>query len=287
MINNETIGVGITTCNRPKRLSMLLESLTETNPIDHLVVVDDSGADTSETPTLSTFTESTVWIKNAENRGVAYSKNKCLERLAACNCDYFFLIEDDMLVKDPTVFERYIQAHKLSGIHHFNYGPGSPFNRVQTIPFDLHNRHLLDQTSEPNPRLIVEYDADTKVCFYLHTVAMFSFFTKKCLHEVGLLDEQFYNAWEHVDHTQRIAHAGFHTPFWWFADIWDSTDYLSEQPDAINESTIANNSETWAKNVMDGREKYKLKHGFYPNHAPNATEEEVLQFLRTIRNSSI
>jgi cysteine synthase len=61
-------------------------------------------------------------------------------------------------------------AHKASGIHHFNYGPGSPFNRKQTIQnFDLHNRHLLDQYTEPNPKLVVDY-GKAKVSLFEHTI---------------------------------------------------------------------------------------------------------------------
>jgi hypothetical protein len=41
-----------------------------------------------------------------------------------------------MLILDKNIFNKYIEAYKLSGIHHFNYGPGSPFNRKQDIQFD-------------------------------------------------------------------------------------------------------------------------------------------------------
>ena len=74
---------------------------------------------------------------------------------------------------------------------------------------------------------------------------MFSFFTREVLEKVGYIDEQFYNAWEHVDHTYRIALAGYHPPFWWFADIADSEKYLEEAPGAIDNSSIADKKEQW------------------------------------------
>jgi hypothetical protein len=199
-------------------------------------------------------------------------------------CDYIFIIEDDMLVKDENVFDKYIETYKKSGIHHFNYGPGSPFNRKQNIAFDLHNRHLLDQHSEPNPRLIIDYGNDTKVALYEHTVAMFSFFTREVLEKVGYLDEEFYNAWEHVDHTYRIIKAGYHPPFWYFADIADSDKLLTEAPGAIDNSSIANKSEQWQKNVYGGREIYKKKHGHYPNMPPPVTKDEVLVIIKKLKN---
>jgi len=270
------IGVGIITCNRPEYLSNLLRTIPITK-IDTLVVVNDG--DVKNKLNLS---YPGVWLQNEENLGVGKSKNKAMQYLYDKGCDYIFIIEDDMIIKDENVFDRYIQAYKKSGIHHFNYGPGSPFNRKQNIEFDLHNRHLLDQHSEPNPKLIVDYGDDVKVALYEHTVAMFSFFTREVLEKVGYIDDAFYNAWEHVDHTYRIIKAGYHPPFWWFADIADSVNYLTEAPGAIDNSSIANKSDQWAKNVYGGREIYLKKHGHYPNQPPYNTKQDVLNVLKKL-----
>jgi GT2 family glycosyltransferase len=273
------IGVGIVTCNRLDYLRGLLASLEQcSNTIDKLVIVNDGEPITSfsdlKFPILNT-----EWFNNPQNLGVGKSKNRALKLLLDDECDYIFIIEDDMVVLDSTVFDKYIEAYKQSGIHHFNYGPGSPFNRKQDIQFDLHNRHLLKQDSEPNPKLIVDYKT-IKISLFEHTVAMFSFFTKEALESVGLIDEDFYNAWEHVDHTYRIIKAGYHPPFWWFADIHDSHKYLTEAPGAIDNSSIANKTEQWQKNVYGGREIYKQKHGHYPNQPPLSTKDEVITFLK-------
>jgi GT2 family glycosyltransferase len=206
-----------------------------------------------------------------------------MKHLLDIGCDYIFIIEDDMVVLDVTVFDKYIEASKISGIQHFNYGPGSPFNRKQTITnFDLHNRHLLDQHSEPNPKMIIDY-GKVKVSLFEHTVAMFSFFTKEVLEKVGLIDEDFYNAWEHVDHTYRIIKAGYHPPFWWFADLHDSHKFLTEAPGAIDNSSIANKTEQWEKNVYGGREIYLKKHGHYPNQPPYISKEDVINAIKLLR----
>ncbi|NBP16793.1 glycosyltransferase, partial [bacterium] len=138
------IGVGIITCNRPDYLRNLLNSLVPCHDIiNELVVVNDG------TPVTDFDLSKDVWIDNPQNLGVGKSKNKAMQHLLDKGCDYIFIIEDDMLILDPTVFDQYIKASKISGIQHFNYGPGSPFNRKQNIQFDLHNRHLLDQHSDP------------------------------------------------------------------------------------------------------------------------------------------
>lgn len=270
----EKIGVGIITCNRPDFFRVCFESLPERG-IDEIVVVNDGDP-------LSFNLSRGALIENEVNLGVGKSKNKALQHLLDKGCKYIFLIEDDMIIKDHSVFDRYIIAHKESGIHHFNYGPGSPFNRKQAIQFDLHNRHLLDQHSAPNPKLIVEY-RNAKIALYEHTVAMFSFFTRESLETAGLIDEEFYNAWEHVDHTYRIIKAGMHPPFWWFADIANSWEYLTEAPGAIDNSSIANKTEQWTKNVYGGREIYLKKHGHYPNQPPVYLESQVIELLRNMK----
>lgn len=277
-MSKQKVGVGIITCNRPQYLKGLLASLAPCQHyIDELVVVNDG--DLLEDLNLS----KAIVLNNETNLGVAKSKNKALKDLAKKDCEYFFLIEDDMIVKEPTVFQQYINAYKESGIHHFNYGPGSPFNRKQKIQsFDLHNRHELDQDSEPNPKLVVSYKNNVDVALYEHTVAMFSFFTKKVLQTVGGFPEEYDRCWEHVDHTYQIIKAGFHPPFWWFADLANSHKLLEEAPGAIENSSIAKNQEEWMKRVIEGREIYKNKHGHYPNQLPPANKEEVLKTLKDL-----
>ena len=274
-MKTEKIGLGIVTCNRPEFVSKCIESIDLTM-VDEKVIVNDG--------TIKVDHTGFFIINNKENLGVGKSKNKLLKHLYDKGCDYIFILEDDMLILDNNVFNKYIEAHKASNIHHFNYGPGSPFNRKQNMEFDLHNRHELDQHSEPNPRKIIDYGNNVKISLFQHTVAMFSFFTRKVIEEVGYIDEDFYNAWEHVDHTYRIIKAGYHPPFWYFADLYNSHKFLTEAPEAIDKSTIANDSEQWKKNVYGGREIYLKKHGHYPNQPPFTSDSEVVTILKNIKN---
>jgi glycosyltransferase involved in cell wall biosynthesis len=276
IVKGGSIGVGIITCNRPDYLNSLLESLKSSLPsIDELVIVNDGKS--LDLPSVNI-------INNDENIGVAKSKNKALNHLLNRGCEYFFLIEDDMIIKDSSIFTQYVEAHKVSGIHHFNYGPGSPFNRKQKIRnFDLHNRHDLDQDTDPNPKLIVDYKT-CKIALYEHTVAMFSFFTRELLDKgLGFMCEDFDNCWEHVSSTNYIIKAGYHPPFWWFADLANSHELITEAPGAIENSAIAQDKDDWMKRVMSGREIYKQKHGYYPNQPPISTKEEVINFIKQIK----
>lgn len=278
-MNKEKIGVGIVTHNRKNYFLQCINSIDLTN-IYCAVVVND-GNEYSDLQIDSKI----IYLQNSSNMGVAKSKNKALRYLLNQGCEYMFLIEDDMIIKDPTVFDQYVEAHKASGIHHFNYGPGSPFNRKQKIAnFDLHNRHLLDSDTEPNPKLIVDYGV-CKIALYEHTVAMFSFFTKTLLEQnIGYMCEDFDNCWEHVSSTNYIIKAGYHPPFWWFADLANSHKLITEAPGAIENSSIAKDKSAWMEKVMAGREIYKKKHGYYPNQPPTYTQDQVVQFLKDLRN---
>lgn len=274
MNTNNKIGVGIITCDRPIYLKKLVNSLQDIE-IDKICIVNDG----------ITQIEANNKIKIINNtppkQGVGKTKNKALKYLKDCN--YIFLLEDDIVIKNKNVFQKYIEACQVSGIQHFNYGPGTPFNRKQNVEFDLHNRHELNQNSEPSPRLTIDYGS-LKISLYAHIAGMFSFFTKQVIDKVGYIDEEYYNAWEHVDHTYRIIKAGYHPPFWWFADIENSHEYIDQADEAIKESAIAKDTQEWVSNVKKGSELYLQKHGHYPNRPPHATKEEVISSLKKIKN---
>lgn len=271
-------GIGVITCNRTDYLLQCIKSMDGIDTPFKVIVND--GQD--EVPD-NKYTEGWATIQHKKNMGVSHAKNHALKFLIEQGCEYMFLIEDDTEILDLSVFDRYIEAHKASGVHHFNYGPGSAFNLKQKIKdFDLHNRHLLEQDTEPNPKMVINCDGVNKLWLFEHTVAMFSFFTRECIEKVGYFDTDYKNAWEHVDHTYRIIKAKMHPPFWYFADIYDSNKYISQIQGAIDNSVIANNDD-WEKNVMEGREVYKEKHGHYPNEI-TTNNNMVKDFFAYIKN---
>lgn len=274
------VGVGIITCNRPDYLRNLLNTLVDCeSSIDELVVINDGRPITDFDLFFGT------WIDNEVNLGVGKSKNKAMQHLLDEGCDYIFIIEDDMIIKNKDIFNAYIKASDLTGIQHFNFGPGTPFNRTQSIVnYDLHNREFLDNNSKPNPKAIIEYTKDVQIDLYEHVAGVFSFFTKEILLTVGLHNESYKNAWEHVDHTFRIIKEKGHPPFWWFADIHNSVNYIEIPNEAIKDSSTSNNKEEWFKNINAGREIYKQQHGFYPNMCPHTSKDDVIKNLKDIKS---
>lgn len=280
---NEKIGVGITTCNRNDFFEQCVNSI-DLEQIDLLVIVNDGAyfdfSSTSEKVTI---------IHNEKNLGISKSKNKILKHLLENGCDHIFTLEDDCIIKDNQIFKKYIDAAKETGIKHFNFGPGSPWNRKQSDPTiigDLSKRQLASQEGQANPKMIVKYKNDVSISLFEHIVAMFCYFDAKSLKEVGLLNEKFYNAWEHVEHTFRFIKKELYTPFWWFADITGSEEYIQEAENEKAKTSLAKNEEQFMKQVYDGLDVFRKLHGTVPAEIKNISEQEVIQTLKQIKQTN-
>jgi GT2 family glycosyltransferase len=286
------IGVGIITYKREHFFKKCYENIPW-EKVDVAVIVNDGPAYVLEKLGIELNNKTTL-IQHEKNYKLAKTKNDALKFLYNAGCEHIFIVEDDTVIVDKDIFSKYINASEATGILHLNYGPGSPFNRKQdpTVQYDLHNRHLCKQDSDVDPRIIVDYGNDIKVALYTHTVAAFVYYNRECLKLAGFMDEDLNeNAWEHVEHTYRIIKSGVHPPFWWFADLADSEKLIKSQKGAIDNSSIATETDKpwheqeWSKKVTRGAEIYRKKHGHYPNQPPYSSKEQVLQILKQIKKN--
>jgi glycosyltransferase involved in cell wall biosynthesis len=268
---NEKIGLGITTFNRFSQLMRLYNTIPYKNcgefGIDELVIVNDGDRCVGHDLISGCGHR---WI-DSDHVGVGKAKNKALQHLLDQGCDHIFLIEDDIYIKDASVFQKYIEASKGTGIQHFNFSQHGIMNKT------------FDGLSTPNPRMIVKY-GDIQVPLYPHCVGAFSYFSRKCLETVGLMDEEYYNACEHMDHTLEIIKAGMHPPFWYFADIENSWEYLGDEPWSLQQSTISSKPDHFEVMRSADRVFFK-KHGHYPLQTPLTDEESVVKSLKEIKKN--
>lgn len=259
-------GVGIVTCNRPNFFLKCFRSIPEDV---ELVVVND-GADFEDWEKLNKQRPFT-YIHNKINAGVGKSKNKLFKTLLDKNCTDIFIVEDDIVVKDENVFKEYIRAKDITGIQHFNFGYHGPANKNGI------------SGGAPVPRYIVDYGS-IQIAMNMHSVGAFCYYTKTVLEKVGLIDEEYTNAFEHVDHDYRIFKAGFSTPYWHFPDIANSTDFLDEI-ECSEASSAIRPREDWRDNITRGAEIFKRKHTYSPawnNCVPDTSEGDVRKILKTI-----
>lgn len=267
MKNSEKIGVGVITCNRPDYLRKLIHSLIPCeSTINNLVVVNDGNAITDyDLP----FGE---WIDNPQNLGVAKSKNIAMKYLLDMGCDHIFIIEDDMLIKDSQIFSHYINASKQSGIQHLMFGYHGPANKNGI------------SKGKPYPRLIVNY-GEFSLAFNQHCVGAFCYYSRKSLEDVGLIDEEFRNAFDHVSHSYELALKGYSTPYWWWADLANSLEYIEEQACSEENSSIKTPEtiKQWESNIRNSMCYFNGKYGYYPfgkDGVPDSNESEILKILK-------
>lgn len=267
------IGVAIITCDRPlffkKCEDSLLNSIQKYSSICS-VIVDDG---LNQTNVSTSFNKC---IKTTGKIGVGKSKNLALSFLMEKKCKHIFLLEDDIEIVNEDVFNLYIKASEATGIKHFNFG--------------LHGNHNLDQNGEPIVRKSVNYPDGTVIDLYANVLGALSYYHEDALKEVGLMDESFYNALEHVDHTLQMCLKGFHPPFRWFADVKGSSSCIKDI--VLNhEQSVIRNQENFMDNFKKNLEIFinKNKFSVVPNFGPSEryfNETEMKDSLKQIWKST-
>lgn len=261
------IGAGIVTCNRP---SFFLKCFNSIPKEIELAAINDGThfEDVDKLQSIRPFT----YMHNKKNLGVGKSKNLLFKKLLEKGCKHIFIIEDDIVVKDAQVFARYIEARNVTGIQHFNFGYHGPANKNGI------------SGGPACPRYIVDY-GPVKIAINMHSVGAFCYYTKEVLEKVGLIDEDYTNAFEHVDHDYRIYKAGYTTPYWNFPDLANSMNYLDEI-ECSERSSAIRPREDWMKNIQEGAKLFVKKHGYSPawqNSIPDTSQAEVQNIMKQIR----
>ena len=261
-VPNYKIGLGLITCDRPDFFKKSGDSIYK---LDCIKVVVDDGESKVETLVDKIDTDQ-------PKSGVGKAKNKALNYLLNHGCEHIFLMEDDIEILDEKIFDLYIKASQSTGIKHFNFG--------------LHGNHNLDSYGNPTIRKTVNYPDNTKIDLYPNVLGAFSYYHKDVFVKAGLMDENFYNALEHVDHTYQIIKEGYHPPFRWFADVNGANKYLKDIVPDHQQSKIRNESDFMknfqkALDIFIEKNKFSVVHGYGPTEK-NHTEQEVLDNLKII-----
>ena len=265
------IGVAIITCKRHDFFFKLLDTIPH---YVSLVVIDDGNdleEEFSKRVTTGTLNRWPHIITNKTNKQVGFCKNQAMKYLLDNGYDYIFTLEDDILIKDPAVFEKYIATYKATGIAHMNFG--------------FSQRENLDQNLQPVYKKIVEYDDETKIVLTPNILGAFTFYTREALQHIGLHHYKFNKG--HGDHpelTYRAYKHGFTTPFWWFADVYESWKMIENQSNMGSDSLVRN-QEKFHANFAEANEIFKSLHGYRMVDVPDVGEKAALQTLRDIKRS--
>lgn len=268
-MSDKKIGIGIVTYNAPERIRK--SAFTVPSNVDEFVIVNDG---TSHLYDSTCYPKIAEIINHPRNLTVACAKNNAIRNLIQKGCDYVFIMEDDIMIKNENVFDSYIEASVNSNIHHLLYGYHGPAN--------IKN----DGSNEPNPRLIVEYPNNTMISLNPHCVGAFCLYTKQSIKRVGYMREDFKNAFEHVEHSYRYVRAGLLPAYWWWPDIANSNDFLKEIASSTESTTIPHTDE-WKMNYTRSFNTFKSLHGFTPVEVPDSQQNIVLENLKNIKKIKI
>lgn len=246
------IGLGIVTYNRPEYLKQVIQGVRNhlLKEVDTIWIYDDGS--TKDYSEIYDSLPPQIKVHVAKkNQGVAVGKNWLMSQLIDENCYCIFISEDDIVPVDKKAIRGYVQAARATGIAHMMFAHHGPGNASGAAMKGEH------------------------VSVYPNCVGAWSFFTRPALFEVGLHDENFHNAYEHVELTWRLAKAGLTTPWGAYADATGSEKWIKEIPGSIDNSSIRK-TDDWAINTIKALRYWKSKDPEFPlQHILTKLEEQI------------
>ena len=204
---SDKVAIGIVTYNRPEQFRTVAKAVLEQFDGIPIFAYNDGSPQTEQYSSIRKELSGSIDLVNAPvNQSVGYAKNRLLERMLDDGADWLFILEDDIIPISPDATTAYIEACKRSKWHHLMFAHHGELNKG--VPLNT--------------------DWVWGISFFLHCVGAWCVYTREVIEKVGLIDEAFINAWDHVEHTWRIAQAGMTAPFWNFADVAGSDKLLAE-----------------------------------------------------------
>lgn len=258
--------LGIVTCNRQDFFRQILET-TPYKEVDKVYILDASGTNVEQgrARMMPEGSDNITYVKNDSQATVGVAKNKLLTAMIEDGMDHIFLQEDDVVISEG-VFDLYIETAKISGL----WGG---------LNYAWHGHGNKDQNGNPVIKNDVDYTDDLGVVLTENGTAAFSYFHKSIIEKMGMFDEFYQNAWEHLDHYQKMATYKLTSFFNWFPDAKGSEKFIRDLDDGKHGGSVIRKDEEWTNNMRIGAGHFKEKYGFYPTTLPRATEEQVLERL--------
>lgn len=197
------IGLAVIAYMRPDYLEQCLTSLDNNNwggATERVVCIDFKDIDMSEKLQAICQKHGVMCLAQLTNKGVAHNKNTALVHMMNADCEHLFLMEDDIIMKDPNTCIKYIKYAEKMQIEHMNFAHHGPANKGFELVWDL----------KQGPMTV-----------YPNCVGAFSYYTRNCIDKVGLFDENFKNVWEHclAGDTKVLTKWGWR----YIADLCDDT----------------------------------------------------------------
>ena len=262
MYNEQKIGVGIITYNRPEKFARLLNQIKDADYIDTIVIVKNKNIEYNENDPVKFVNDKIHFIHEPNDVGVGKCKNLAMSYMLNNDCKHIFVIEDDIIIKKTNVFKKYIDVAKEFNLGHLNFCRAwDSITKKYLFPFVTIN------------------GKNEKLQLFRRLCGDFQYFTQDALLKVGLIDDVNYiNALEHAEHTYRMSLHRFYTPFNAFADIADSTEYIED--DGV-QSSIDHNTDQYNQRVQIAIKSFIHQYGYSIGQIPIPTLEHLNIYFRS------
>jgi len=254
-------GLSIITCNREDYFKKIIESVPF-DKFDKVYVVDASD---EESAYAEKYKSKGFEVIQKGRKVVGVAKNMGIEAMIEQDIEHMFLMEDDVIIKNPDVAEKYIETANATGIWgtlaHNTHGDGN---------FDHDGNAIIKNT--------VKYDNGLGLDFYLNSVQPWTYIHRNIIRHVGLFDEKYVNAIEHLDHykLQEIKKLG--SFYWWFPSPLNCQEDMVDV-DEKHDGSIIRRDEKWEEHLKEGVKLFHSKYKASPFNIPEATEDQMLDRL--------
>lgn len=245
--SNPSVGVAITTRNRPDVLADTLKAFALHTPNIPVVVVDDG----SDTPVVADVPV----IRHTTSRGIPAAKNRCIAELMKLGVDHLFLFDDDTKPTHPDWWRPYTTNPEPHLQHSWpKFANGKPVDKMAVL------------------------HTDSRAVAYGWSMGCALYATRDVINRVGGMREDFAPAMhEHIEWSRRIHTAGLTT--WPHQDIpnSDTLIYAADRFQTVQSSiTVKDRRAQLARNdaLLD---QYDGDASF----VPYGTENTVLTCLFT------
>ena len=253
--DSPSVGVAVTTYNRPQVLEKTLEKIKEHTPGAYVVVIDDAS------PTPAVVPDGVDLIRLTENSGIARAKNKSIEALIDAGVGHLFLFDDDAYPIMDEWFKPYVDSPEPHLMYMFEDLSGAKKLKDVKVLYDdgIHKA----------------YTGPRGVMLYAH---------RSAVDVVGGMDT-IYGRWgyEHGDWSNRIYHAGLTS--WRYADVAGSNNliYSLDEHSQVDRSVNIGDRNNLAKtNATIHNERVS---SWYRAHCPYREERKVV--ITCLLNSTI
>jgi hypothetical protein len=214
--------LGIATYRRDEYLDEAVQGVFSklSGCIDAVAVCHDGPRD-EPWPGWSSNTMGLETMETPEHKGVAGVRNQLLGWAMSKQADWIILAEDDIVPQSPGAVVGYVNAAVRSGIQHLCFHAHGPANDGAELG----------------------KDPTGAVTFWPNYVGAWMLYSRHSILSAGWFDEQMGNAYDHVEHSLRLAEHGF-CPYpegigqHRVPDATGSEDWLREIPGSIENSAI-------------------------------------------------